>query len=1369
MITARIASIGQLALWPLLTLAILATPPGCQPASGQTLEDKNLPRGSHRAPQRLTADQEFRLRAHDALLDNPESSSEFQVAGSQHYTIGWSHPEQSLSWLVEVPAERVYDIWLTWSCRDEAAGDFFRIDSGDSRLIHRIPSTGGSENLRSAKFGSILLRRGEVTVTMRPLGRCRHELVHLQELRLVPTGHHKLEIPDGGLSPRATVASLQTPAHLEASLFVAEPYLTNPTSVAVDTYGRVWVTEASVYRYARGGGGTDETESEIPRIDRIKVFEDSNGDGRADTLSIFYEGLLAPLSLAVAGDRIFVAESPYLYVLEDRDHDLKADGPPRILLSGFGGFNDDQSLHGLALGPDHRLYMTQGDSGFDVHGPDGVHVRHDAGALLRCELDGTRLEVLAWDLKNPVEVAVNSFGEAWFSGNDDDGKRMCRLDEALDGGYYGWRGFEVYGRRLAALGTGAAAHWHADTPGVVPPVLITGFGAPSGQLFIEHDLWGSQYRNVLLQCDPGPRELKAFHLQHRGAGHQVRTEQFLTNEIDTYFRPVDAALAPDGSLLVCDWYDQGVGGHAYNDPNRGRIYRIQPRAGLPARREKPGPYRNDVDALMALRSPNLDTQYQARERLLASGQTAVGGLSLVLKDDDATLVARALWVLDRLGTRGRHLVFDQLANRNDELRALAVKILRGHLPESAADLLPLIHDHSPRVQRELLLALRQLDSPAADRALLHLVQNWNGSDRTFFEAAAIAVRGLSGQRSDRFPEAHAGYEMLRLADSRRAEWLFDHLVEPKGVIFDSRLVEWTRLLRPQDADGYLLIRLEREELEPGARSSILAGLGQTADESAGRRVTALLASEQTPDYLKRLVIGALQRHLGGGWSGLRDDDALKAALRETLANPELRGDALALIANRRLASLEPFVLSLAAQRTVLPAERSMAVAVAAQLGRPGTGQRLAALIDDDDLPPEVETAVFQSLVALVDGPALTALLKSPGISQPVKEGLVRDLGKTTLGALWLLQQVRSNGLEAPLRNRAVADGITHPDASVRTLFLDLVPLTERPRFLGTTVDRSEVLALSGNSQRGREVYATGRCSTCHVIDGRGGAIGPALGVIGRKYGREALLQSILEPSQSISPDYATSLIETKEGRILVGIAAAGDSSRPVLLRTATGDSLAIPQEQIISRTRQTVSLMPEQLAGSMTAQDLADLVAYMTTLTSETQLISDWWGLGVFGHDARHDFEHDFGPEADAGRIDFQARYRTVADREVRWEPVPVQPLGDSQGIDLQRFAADHEFRQSHLIAYFTTSIDAPRDESATLLLGSEDGIKVWLNGKLIHDHPVRRPPRFGDDEVPVNLLAGRNVLLVKLEHHGAGGGLICGVKSNSTLGFTKP
>ena len=197
-------------------------------------------------------------------------------------------------------------------------------------------------------------------------------------------------------SPENELASLRPNADFDVTLLASEPMITNPSAIDVDTRGRVWVVEIQHYRAAAKG----------PPQEKIKVLEDTDGDGHADKMTVFYEGLFCPMSICVAGDKVFVATSPDLWVFEDKDGDLKADGPPKKLLTGFGGYNHDHGAHSLVLGPDHKWWMSHGDGGFDLKGTDGSHAVSKWGAILRGELDGSKLETPAVNFRNPYEVCV---------------------------------------------------------------------------------------------------------------------------------------------------------------------------------------------------------------------------------------------------------------------------------------------------------------------------------------------------------------------------------------------------------------------------------------------------------------------------------------------------------------------------------------------------------------------------------------------------------------------------------------------------------------------------------------------------------------------------------------------------------------------------------------------------------------------------------------------------------------------------------------------------------------------------------------------------------------------------------------------------
>ena len=177
---------------------------------------------------------------------------------------------------------------------------------------------------------------------------------------------------------------------------------------------------------------------------------------------------------------------------------------------------------------------------------------------------------------------------------------------------------------------------------------------PAASCFYEGDAFGPKFKNAPLHTDPGPRECRVYRHELAGFGMRATSEVFLSNQGDNYFRPDDICAAPDGRLYVSDWYDGGVGGHGYNNPDQGRIFVLTPAGKKLARREKPGPYANVADAIEGLKSPNLATQFLARERLLAERPASVRRAEdTCLPTREPNYRARALWVLDRIGGSGR--------------------------------------------------------------------------------------------------------------------------------------------------------------------------------------------------------------------------------------------------------------------------------------------------------------------------------------------------------------------------------------------------------------------------------------------------------------------------------------------------------------------------------------------------------------------------------------------------------------------------------------------------------------------------------------------------------------------------------------------
>ena len=261
-------------------------------------------------------------------------------------------------------------------------------------------------------------------------------------------------------------------------------------------------------------------------------------------MTVFYQApdILAPLGIAVLphhdgpGCTVYVCQSPDILVFEDKDGDGKADGPPTKLLTGFRGIDHDHGVHGILIGPEGKLYFTVGDTGVqnlvDKFGKkwtsNGTDCR--AGTVWRCDLDGKNLELLAHNFRNHYEPCVDSFGTVFISDNDDDGNQQTRICYVMPGGNYGYHH------------NPKVSHWNEEMPGIVPKILRTFFGSPTGICVYEGSLLPKSYQGELLHTDAGPRHVRCYHLNPSGAGYTVKREDVVESS-DNWFRPSDVCVA----------------------------------------------------------------------------------------------------------------------------------------------------------------------------------------------------------------------------------------------------------------------------------------------------------------------------------------------------------------------------------------------------------------------------------------------------------------------------------------------------------------------------------------------------------------------------------------------------------------------------------------------------------------------------------------------------------------------------------------------------------------------------------------------------------------------------------------------------------
>jgi putative membrane-bound dehydrogenase-like protein len=983
-------------------------------------------------------------------------------------------------------------------------------------------------------------------------------------------------------SPEETVKSLEVAPGLEATVFASEPMLMKPANIDVDANGRVWVCEGVDYRawaHLR------------PEGDRVLILQDTQGTGNADKATVFYQGkeLACPLGICVLGNKTIVSNAPNVYVFTDTDGDGKAD-KKEILFTGIKGVQHDHAIHTFVFGPDGKLYFNMGNEAQQLLRPNGSPVKdvfgnivqvgkpgtkagtadkvaYRQGCVFRMNPDGTDVEVLANNFRNNFEVNVDSFGTLWQSDNDDDGNRGVRINYVMEYGNFGFTD-EITGAGWSVKRTNLEKeiplrHWHQNDPGVIPNLLQTGAGSPCGICIYEGNLLPQVFQNQMIHCDPGPNVVRSYVVNPAGAGYSGKIVNILQGTTDKQFRPSDVCVAPDGSLIVSDWYDPQVGGHGMQDnkyPNmHGRIYRVAP-PGTPYK-IPPMDLKTPDGAAEALTSPNLARRYLAWTALHEMGDNAEHALLKLWSGDNPRFRARALWLLTKIEGKGRQYVEAAIKDKDADIRITGLRAARQLKDDVIPVVRQLAHDENPQVRRECAIALHYNKSSEMPELWAELAAQHDGKDRWYVEALGIGA-------ADRDVECLAAY-MNKVPDA----W---NTTPGRDVIWRNRA--------PQAAG--LLAKII---LDPA-----------TSDDERPRFIRAL---DFIPDCDSR-------------------NDALMSLLTSSLPDQRLPIEALSRLRASKTGNVPPLTQEL---NRVLDAHRGTAEFVdlcelldvkdrhedliAYALAHPNDSAGAAAAklmlkhgnrkLIESRLTGENAASLVTALGNVADGsatPILTAVVTTSTYPLPLRQAAVKGLAHSRNGAIALLDLAKKKTLPADvsfqtgyeLRNSTIQEA----RSQAAELFPPPVAKDAKP-----LPPVSILIKMKGDARSGKVIYAA-NCIRCHQVNGEGVDFGPNLSEIGTKLPKDALCESILSPSSAISFGYEGKTIKLKSGDQADGILTS-QTPEELTLKTSTG-ATAIQTKYKRSDVAQIVdmktSIMPDGLQSAMTTQEFVDLIEYLSTL-----------------------------------------------------------------------------------------------------------------------------------------------------------------------------
>lgn len=960
---------------------------------------------------------------------------------------------------------------------------------------------------------------------------------------------------DRPLPPKDAAKAMKLPEGFTATLFAGEPDIVQPIAMTFDTRGRLWVVECLSYpKWNHEGKGND----------RVVILEDADGNGTFDKKTVFFDKGVNLSGIEVGFGGVWLASSPNLLFIPDKDGDDKPDGPGEVLLDGWNIKDTKHNVYNsLAWGPDGWLY-----------GCNGIQAKAKVGKPGAADKDRVNLDCGVWryhPVKKKFELYSSGTTNPWGLDWDDHGQMFitnCVIHHAfhvVPGGHMTRMYGEdvnpfVYGLQTSQcdhLHWGGGAWTSSRSTGVngSPQHSEAGGGhAHSGLAIYLGDNFPAEYRNNLYMCNIHGNRLNRDWLDRNGNGYVIKHNPDFLFANDAWFRGLAAKCGPEGGLYVADWTDTGEC-HNYDkaDVSNGRIFRVV--HGTP--KQWKGDVAKLTDGELLKMQGHSNDWFVRQARRVLQERAAAGKLEkdtldelrmLAIMTDNTQAKLRMIWAAHVAGGLSEDNLITLLANDDEHVRIWAAMLGS----EPAEPSVPFV--------KALIKAANKEESEFAMLFYAGMVQRLPVDDAMPL-IQAVALRVLPEDEMNLALAVWYGAQSVMARDANvRWHQIFEVCRHPLVVRNGSRyLVSRSGEKRMKELAALVKYVSEADSNEQriavlAGIQDALAGLRSSPEPEGWKDLYPTLAESESADLKSRAESLAV---LFGNPKAIAD---LKARLADAKAEPAARIAAIELLARKKLDGLAPALHALLDD----PAVRGAAV-------------RALAAYPDENTPAKL-FAAYPKLTSAEKTDAIQTLVSRSPWAAKLLDAVEKNTVPRADVSLVAARQVIA------LNDKALTERLEKVWGKIQPANKERAALIKKWKG-----DLNEEVLKKANAANGRAIFNKS-CSACHKLFGEGVEVAPDL-TGSQRANLDYVLENVLDPNAVVPREFQVSIFSLTDGRLITGIVQK-ETPDGLTVRTAN-ETIIIPKADLESRKTTNLSLMPEGLFDQLKPDEVRDLIAYL--------------------------------------------------------------------------------------------------------------------------------------------------------------------------------